>query len=153
PQPHERAEERPWPLPRASIDEIRDRRAQLLLRDLGVVGLENPRLRLDYLRERPKGDPLAVRQRSSLAPKSQDAPTLDELEKLTDEPRLPDARHADDRDELRRRLLTHTHQRLTQKGNLPISPDDRRRSRKWLRAHTRARLYRLPDGNRFGLPF
>ena len=59
-------------------DEARDR-ARLVGRDLGVVGLENPGLRLHDLAERPVGNALAVGQRAAPAPDDQVGIALDDL--------------------------------------------------------------------------
>jgi len=62
--------------------------------------------------------------------------------------RLPDPRHADQRDELRRALLAHTVERIADNAQLPLAPDQRRaRLQRDVDAEARPRLQRLPDGD------
>src|SRR2546421_7806999 len=93
------------------LDQLLDRTRQLRL-DLGLaVGLEDPGLRFDHLRQRPVADALAVGQRPALPPVRQHPAALDRLEELADEPALADAWNTDESHELR--------------GTLPACPFER----------------------------
>ena len=92
---------------------------ELGLGGLRGVGLEDARLRLDHLRQRPEGDAFAVRQRAALAP--EDEPVrirVDRLRELPDQPALADARHADEGDELRRPLPLDAREGLEERVEL-----------------------------------
>src|SRR6185295_17594496 len=97
--PDEWTQMREHPL-RVLLDQLLDRPLELGVDLLVAVGLEDPRLRLHHLRQRPVADTLAVRQRTPLAPERQLAAALDRLEELADETTLADSRDADQRDEL-----------------------------------------------------
>jgi len=84
--------------------------AQLLPGRVRRVRLENSRLGLDDLAERPEGDSLAVRQRTALSPGNQLRVGRDVVEELEYEAALADARHADERHELRRSVLARSGQ-------------------------------------------
>ena len=64
------------------------------------VGVEDARLGVDHLPQRPVGDAVAVWQRPSLAPGDEVGVALDRLEELPDEPALADAGNAHQRDQL-----------------------------------------------------
>ncbi len=125
---------------------------ELLGRRLLHVAVEDSRLRLHHLGKSPEGDTLAVGERAPLPPVDEVRISLNLREELRDEPALPDARDADECDELRRRLPLDALEGVDQQVALPLSPDERR-LRLQLDAHDRPRLDGLPDGDRLGLPF
>ena len=81
-----------------------DHRLELLRRGRGVVGLEDPGVRLDDLAQRPEADPLAVGERTALPPGDDLLLGIGDLEQLRHETALADAGNTDERDELRRLL-------------------------------------------------
>src|SRR6266508_4548551 len=77
----------------------------------------------DELRERPEGDALAVGHAAA----HQDARLFAELrEELVHEPRLPDARRAEDREEMAGVLVDGPPESLLKEGELALSADERR---------------------------
>ena len=86
---------------RRLVEEVGQHGAQLLLRRRVGVGLENSGLCLDHLAQRPVGNPVAVGKRPALTPDDQLGIGVGRPEELPDQPALPDAGDADDRDELR----------------------------------------------------
>jgi hypothetical protein len=134
-------------------DESGDRLAQLLLRAGGIVRLEDARLRLHHLPERPEADALAVRERAALTPSDQLRPLLQALEQLPDEPALADAGDADERGELRLVLATHAVDRGEERLQLVRAADERRASDlAHVDAQASLRLERRPDADRLHLP-
>ena len=97
---YERTQMREHPL-RVFFDQLLDRARELRFDVVVAVGLEDPRLRLHHLRQRPVADALAVGKRPSLPPVRQLPAALDRLEQLAGETALADPRHADQSDELR----------------------------------------------------
>ena len=95
PSPSERPHvgEHPFRLARLG-HERRDGVRELAVRDLRRVGLEDARLRLRHLAERPEADALAVWQAAALAPGDQLGQRLDDREQLGDEPALADPGNA-----------------------------------------------------------
>ena len=74
-------------------------------------------------------------------------------EQLRHQPRLADTRHADERDELWGLLLTRPRQGVAEEINLLLAADQRPAgTARDVDARPRARLDRLPDGNRGRLP-
>ena len=88
--------------------ELGDGADELLLGLLGRVVLEDARLCLDDLGQRPEGHSLAVGKRPALAPRDEFGVLLDRSEQLEDEPALADPGDADDCDQLGRALLADT---------------------------------------------
>ena len=82
------------------LDHTPNRRSQLVVGLLGCVALEDPRLRLDHLAERPEADAVAVGERATLTPAHRLAGTFADLPQLGDQAGLADARYPQDRDEL-----------------------------------------------------
>ena len=138
--PDERTQVRQHPL-RVLVDQLLDRARELRLDLVVAVRLEDAGLRLHHLAERPVADALAVRQRTSLPPVRQLAAALDRLEELADEPALADARDADQRDELRRALLSCPRERADEQLDLALASDElRARLRREVDAEACARL-------------
>ena len=82
-------------------DEIRHGVDELGLGGLRGVGLEDPRLRLDDLRQSPEGHTFAVRERASLAPEDDPVGVLvDGSGELPDEAALTDPWNPHEREEL-----------------------------------------------------
>ena len=73
---------------------------ELLARHVRALGLEDPRVRLHDLPDRPERDASAVRQRASLTPDNEVGILVDDAIELVNEAALAHARHADERDEL-----------------------------------------------------
>ena len=71
---------------------------------------------------------------------------------LPDEPALPDARDADERDELHR-AAARTLERVGQQPQLEVAADERRSVVRHVDAEARARRDSLPGGDRIGLAF
>src|SRR6266498_5969482 len=128
-----------------------DARVQLL-RDLFLgVAVEDARLRLDHLAERPVGDALSVGQTAALAPVDEVWVSLDVGEELGNEPGLSDPRHADERHELRSLLLPCSRKRVPEQIDLFLSPDERPAgSSRQVDAEPGPSLARLPDPDRGG---
>ena len=83
---YQRRQPRPQP---GQIRIVRRQRAfQLRRRLLGRVRLQDPRLRLDDLPQRPEGDPLPVGQTAPLPPTHQPRPLLDIGKQLSAQNRL-----------------------------------------------------------------
>ena len=104
-----------------------DRRVQLRRRHLRRVRLEDPRLRLDDLPQRPERDPLPIRKAAPLPPAGQLRLRPQIGEQLRDQPALAHPRLADDRDQLHRALLRRPLERPDQKRLLQLPADQRRR--------------------------
>ena len=102
-------------------------RVQLRHRHLGRVGLEDARLRLDDLAQRPERDPLPVGQAAPLPPPRQLGLRLQVGEQLCHQPALAHPRLADDRDQLHRALLRRPLERPDQQRLLQLPTDQRRR--------------------------
>src|SRR6267378_1530127 len=135
------------------LDQLLDRARQFCFDFFLAVRLEDPGLRLDHLRQRPVADALTVRERPSLPPVRQHAAALDRLEELADQAALADARHANERDQLRRTLLTRASERTDELLQFALAPDERRaRFGSEVDAEPRPRLHDLPDWNRRFLP-
>ena len=130
----------------------RNRRRELALDLLRRVALQDSRLRLDHLPERPEADAVAVRERAALAPASQARRAERRLRcSSRDEARLADAGDAQDRDELRRTFGGGPREPLVQGGELPLAADERRAMAREVDAGLRQRADRLPDPDRRAL--
>ena len=152
-QANERAKVRLDPARIACIvDRIGDRHPQLLRRLRLAVTLEDPGLRLDDLRQRPKGDPVTVGKTATLAPGDQLRVGVDAPRQLIHQPALTHTRNSDERDQLRDPFLADAIERIAKDGELAPATDQ-------LGAHivgdihaeTGARLERFPDRDRIGL--
>jgi hypothetical protein len=82
--------------------EVGDRAGELPLDRPAVVALEDRRLLLHHLAERPVRDPVAVRQAPATPPRHEARVVREGALELPDEPALADPRDADERDELDR---------------------------------------------------
>ena len=100
------------------------RLADLLERQLRRVRVQDPRVALEDLRERPVGDPLAVREAAS----SDDggAVSLRPQEELRGQPALPHAGVAVDRDEVRPALGRRSAEYRQEQRELLVAPHHRR---------------------------
>ena len=113
----------------------------------GVVATGNL---LDDLRERPVGDPLSVGE----APTDDDARArVDRGEQLAREPRLAHARWAQHGDKSARFLLRAALERLLERGELGLSPDERSVQSAGVGRNVRKDVEEAPGKDRFGLPF
>ena len=101
-----------------------------------------------------KATPFAVGQRAPLAPHDETARVLvHRSRELPDETALADARHANERDELRRALALDARESLEQDFELLTAPDELGApALRDVDAIAGASLERLPHGDRFGLP-
>ena len=98
-------------------------RLELLLRRRGVVGLEDPGVRLDDLAERPEAHALAVREGTALAPGDDLLFCVRDLEELGDQAALADPRNADEGQKLGDALVTGTVEGVTQGVQLALATD------------------------------
>ena len=127
--------------------------AELALRVRTRVALEDPRLRLDDLAERPERHALAVGETAALAPGDQLRFVIHEPEELADDARFPDARDTDDRDELRGELVADAAEDRAQQLELAVTAEERRLlALGEVNAVARHRIERLPDRDRVSLP-
>ena len=99
---------------------------ELPLGALGRVGLEDPKLGLDHLAERPERDAVAVRQAPALPPRDDVRVGLDQVVELEHEPALADPGNADERHELHGALLAGARERVREHVELAAPPDERR---------------------------
>ena len=104
------------------LDDLVDLRRDVLRRVL----LENARLRLDDLAERPERDPVTVGEAASLAPRDELRVGIDDALELVDEPALADPGDTDQREELRRALVTRAFECVPNDAELALAPDELR---------------------------
>ena len=102
------------------LDDLVDLRRDVLRRVL----LQNARLRLDDLAERPERDPVTVGKAASLAPGDELRVGLDDAIQLVDKPALADSRDADEREELRRALVPRSLERVPDDAELALATDE-----------------------------
>src|ERR1051325_75804 len=125
-EPDQRANVPRDPVPLRVIGhEIADEGGELLLGRGRLIRLEDARLRLHDLAERLVAQPFAVGQRASLPPPDQVRVAVDELEELRDESALADAGDADESDELRRVLAARAVERVAERAEFALAPDER----------------------------
>ena len=115
------------------------------------IRLEDARLRLHHLAERPEADALAVGQRAPLTPGDEPVAAVDRSEQLGEQAALADPRNADERHELRRPLVAGALERGGEQLDLPLTPDERPAWAGEIDAEARTRLHDLPDGERLRL--
>ncbi len=125
-----------------------------LRRDLvGRVLLEHAGLCLHDLPERPQGDAVAVCEAAALAPGDELGIGVDDALELVHEPALADAGDADEREELRRALVTGALERVADDPELALAADELgARLVRHVDAEARVRGDGRPDGNRLRLP-
>jgi hypothetical protein len=153
-QPDEGAKVRLDPPCVARVGEhVCDRGSELLCRLRLGVPLEDPRLRLDDLRDRPKSDSVAVREAPPLPPGDQVRVVVGDAGELVHEPALSHPWYADEGDELRDPLVAGAIERVDQDGELPLAPHELR-IHMVHNVHSEARccLDGLPDRDRRRLP-
>ena len=107
-------------------ERVRRRATELLGHLGGRVLLGDPGLRLDDLGERPQRDAVAVREAASLAPGDELGIRVDDALELVDEAALPDARDADEREELRRSRVTSAVEGVLDDAELALAADELR---------------------------
>src|SRR5207253_933316 len=110
------------------------------------VALEDSRLRLNDLGQRPEAAALAVRRAAPLEPAEELRLLLERSEELEGEPALADSRYADERDELRLPLLAHAGDRGDEGRQVAVSANERPELAK---VHAQAHREHLPG--RLGL--
>ena len=136
-------------LARDEIENLSPQRAFDLARR---IGLQDARLCLDHLRERPEGHPLAVRETAASAPRDELGVVLDDGRELEDEPRLADPRRADECDELRGVLVPGPGEGIAEKLHLGGTADERSAAAlSRIGADPRARADGLPGEDRLCL--
>ena len=147
-----RADERAQALEHAVPKPERAHRlGQLPFGFLGAVRLEQARLRLRHLGQRPVGHAVAVGKRAALAPVEEVGVRVDSALELVDEAALADPGHADERHQLRRTLLPRPREGPREQLELALAPDQRRAALVDVHADPRPRLARLPDRHRLRL--
>ena len=104
----------------ARLHELRDLRRGLLC----AIGVEHDCLGLEHLGQRRERGALAVRQ---AAPDQHGRLGLEQRDELAHEPALADARVADERDELRAAFPADAVEGRSQRGELMVAADERRR--------------------------
>ena len=124
-----------------------------LVRRLAIgVRLQDARLGLDHLAERPIAHAVSVGQAPALSPGDQVRHPFDVDEELVHQAALPDARLADQRDELRLGLMSRSIEGVPEERELPLSPDERGVDATGdVDAVAGPRLDRLPGGHGLGL--
>ena len=127
--------------------------ARELLLDLGRrVLLDDAGLRLDDLRERPERDSVAVGEAAALTPGDELGVGVGDPRQLVHEAALADPRHADEREELRRSLVTCALEGVADDAELALAADKlRARLVRDVDAEARVRCLRLPHGDRLRL--
>src|SRR5262249_52190777 len=90
------------------------------------VLLEHTCLGLDDLAEGPEGHAIPVCEAASLAPGDDLRICVDDALELEDEAALAESRHADERDELRRSLVTRAVEGVAEDGELALAADELR---------------------------
>ncbi len=126
-EPDERAERAEEPAPVARVlDDPLDGLAQLPAGRLGVVGLQDPGLRLHDLADRPERDALPVGEAPALAPRHELRPVVHPPPELRDEPGLPHAGLAGDGHELERALPERPPVGLLEQRQVVLPADERR---------------------------
>ncbi len=103
-------------------DDRLDRGSQLREGDLCWIGVEDAGVSFRRLRERPEGDPLAIREAAALYQARIGKP----LDELREQARLADPCGTEERDELRRALALDPRGHGAQDCELVVSPDQRR---------------------------
>ena len=103
-------------------------RLELLEGEPGRIRLEDPRLRLDHLAQRPVRHPLAIGQASSLAPEDELRAIVEVAAELPQEARLADPGLTGDRHELDRGLGDGPGERLGEERELVLPADEGRPS-------------------------
>ena len=102
------------------LDGLMDLRGDLLRRVL----LEDARLRLDDLAECPQRDSVAVREAAALTPRDELGIGVDDPVELVDEAALADPGDADEREELRRSLVSRPLEGVSHDAELALAPDE-----------------------------
>ena len=123
---------------------------------LGRVGLVDSGVRLHDLSERPERDPVPVGQAAALPPGHELRQAVDVCAELGDQPTLPDARLADDRDELHRRGRASSCRRDSRNSrDVGLAADERRSSAMRMTSEPKRaarRKSRATAAHRRGLP-
>ena len=131
------------------LDRARDRLPEPVAGSRRIVLLEDPRLRLDDLGQRPERGAVAVRETTALTPADHVRLGIDDPPHLVDQPALADTGHADDGDELRDPLVPRSTERVTQQAELDLATDEPRPGIvRDVEAEARACVDDLPDRDR-----
>ena len=117
----------------------------------GSVGLEDARLCLDDLAERPEREAVAIGGGASLTPQDDRGAQLETAEELEDQAGLADSRLADQRDELGNTLTAHSVEALPKPQELVASPDERLVRVREIHPSPGPRRQGPPDEDRIGL--
>ena len=150
--PRQRAEMAEGPFDVVARQSRRDDRPELSLGLVLRVRLEDAGVRLHHLAQRPETDPLAVRQRSALAPVDELGVVLDGLEQLVDEAALADPRLTDERHQLDLAGASRPLERVEQRVELAAPADERRpHAARDVHADACPCLHRLPGLDRLRL--
>ena len=106
-----------------------DRFEELRKGRVGILALEDARVRANHLGEGPVGDALAVRKAAAAVPACVDREPVEVLEELPHESRLADARAADNGDQLRSVVVRGGVEELLDHPQLSVPSGERRLER------------------------
>ena len=126
-QTHQGSEARRDPVALGFGNDLVDRARELLRRHGRGVVLVDPRLCLHDLAERPERHAVPVGETTAVAPRDDLLVVRHGPAELGHETALADARHSDERHELRRAVDPHARERPEQERPLVLAPDERRR--------------------------
>jgi hypothetical protein len=152
-QPDKGREPGRQPLPLARLlDHRRDRVAELGCRLDPIVGVQDARLSLDHLTQRPKRDPLAVGKTAPLAPGDQLRLSIHDGMQLAHQPGLAHPGLPDDSYQLHRGFANGPLVDAGEQGQLDLAANQRRRRRPiYVDPRAAAGRVRPPDRQRLGL--
>jgi hypothetical protein len=131
-----------------------DRGAELRFGRLRVVALKHSRVGLRHLAERPVCDSLAVGKGATLAPGNEDARVpVQRLVELPHQPALAYSGNADERDQLWGAGACRARERIAERCELGVSPDERgAAAERNVDAEAPDAGHGLPRSHRLGLP-
>ncbi len=152
-EPGQRAQASGDPFCVGRVHEFPGRSPEFLARGGLVVRLENAGLRFHDLGQRPERHAVPVCEASALSPGRELLLGVDNAGEFVQQAALADAGDADERHELWRALLAHAVEGRLEQTDFSRAADQLAgHVVEHFRPESRARLDRLPDRDRFGLP-